>query len=505
MTEDNENGELLTVRREDAESLCVTRSHAALPAEAALWEPANLLNLTHDSIFVRDMNGVIRYWNRAAEELYGWTSEQALGSVAQELLQTIFPTSLEQVDGEVLRTGRWEGELVHTKKGGGQVFVASRWSLQRDENGAPIAILSTNNDITERKRAELARQEIEEQWRAAFESNPTMYFIVDASGAIALVNTMGAEQLGYTMSELIGQPVLNVFYGPDREFVQSRATACFEQPGRMLRWEARKIRKDGTVLWVRETANAVVLKQRPVLLVVCEDITEQKRAEENARRSEAALRDVIETVPVMAWTTLRDGSNAFVNRRWTEYTGLSAEDTAGSGWQGAVHPEDVEQHLRRWRASVASGEPFEDEARFRRAADGEYRWFLVRSVPLRDEQGDILKWYGILTDIEDRKRAEALLAGERRILEMVANGDTLSRILDSLCRLVEQHTRDALTSVLLVEENGRLRHVGKPSLPQAYVEAIEGVIAVQPRRLMRTRGVFRQTGHRFRYHDRSFV
>ena len=118
------------------------------------------------------------------------------------------------------------------------------------------------------------------------------------------------------------------------------------------------------------------------------------------------LREVIETIPAMAWTALPDGSNEFVNRRWLDYTGLSQEETAGLGWHVAVHPEDLAQYAERWRVSVAAGRVFEDEVRFRRAADGEYRWFLVRGVPLRDRHGKILKWYGILADIEDRKRAE---------------------------------------------------------------------------------------------------
>ena len=121
------------------------------------------------------------------------------------------------------------------------------------------------------------------------------------------------------------------------------------------------------------------------------------------------LRDVIETIPAMAWTALPDGSNTFVNRRWAEYTGLSAEETAGSGWTAAVHPEDRQPYSEKWRASLATGEPFESEARFRCAANGEYRWFLARGVPLRDKHGKILRWYGILTDIEDRKRAEETL------------------------------------------------------------------------------------------------
>src|SRR5271157_5663087 len=251
-----------------------------------------------------------------------------------------------------------------------------------------------------------------------------MYFVVDAEGKIVLVNTFGAEKLGYNVGELLGQPVLNVFYEPDRDAVQQHVRECFKQPGQTMRWEARKIRKDGTMLWVRETANAASLKKQPVLLVVCEDITEQKRAEEAARRSESELRGLIENVPAMVFIALPGPSNAFVSRGWREYTGLSAEDTAGLGWQGVVHPEDLQRHMERWRARSATGEPFEDEVRFRRAADGEYRWFLIRAVPLRDETGNILKWYGALADIEDRKRADQAL---RRSEAYRAEAQRLSR------------------------------------------------------------------------------
>ena len=445
-----------------------------IDTEAALREQANLFNLTHASIFVRDMQDIITYWNLGAEELYGWTSAEVVGKVTtHQLLQTVFPAPLDEIDAELLRTDRWEGELVHTKADGTQAVVASRWSLQRDEQKQPLAILELNNDITERKRVEQVREEIEEQWRAAFENNPTMYFIVDAAGTIVKVNPFGAEQLGYSVSELLGRPVSEVFYEPDRDAVQKHARECFEQPTRTLRWEARKVRKDGTRLWVRETANAVMLKRRPVLLVVCEDITERKRAQDAAIRSERELRNVIETMPAIAWSALPDGSNTFTNRRWVEYTGLSAELAAGSGWQVAVHPDDVQQHISKWQTSLATGELFENELRLRRA-NGEYRWHLARGLPLRDDEGQILKWHGTLTDIEDRKRAETLLAGEKRILEMVSKGDSLSRILDALCRLVEEHTPNVLASVLLIQ-NGCLKHGGAPSLPKAYVEAIDGV------------------------------
>ena len=127
------------------------------------------------------------------------------------------------------------------------------------------------------------------------------------------------------------------------------------------------------------------------------------------RGQEKRLREAVETIPAMTFTTLADGSNTFVNKRWTEYTGLSLEKTSGAGWQRAIHPEDLVRHSEKWRISVATGQLFEDEARFRRATDGEYRWFLVRGVPLRGKRGNIVNWYGTLTDIEDRKRAEEAL------------------------------------------------------------------------------------------------
>jgi two-component system, LuxR family, sensor kinase FixL len=139
----------------------------ASQAEERLREQASLLDLTHDSIFVRDRNDVITYWNRGSEELYGWTKEEAVGKVSHRLMQTIFPASLEEINQQLYRAGRWDGELIHTKRDGTQVVAASRWSLQRDEHGLPVATLETNNDITERKRTEEELRESERNLRRA--------------------------------------------------------------------------------------------------------------------------------------------------------------------------------------------------------------------------------------------------------------------------------------------------------------------------------------------------
>jgi PAS domain S-box-containing protein len=131
------------------------QSRDALEREVAeRTQQASLLDLTHDTIFVRDMNDVITYWNLGAQEMYGWTAEAAVGKSAHELLRTAFPAPVEEIRAELFRSGRWEGELEETRADGTQVVVASRWSLRRDEQALPAAILETNNDITERKRRE---------------------------------------------------------------------------------------------------------------------------------------------------------------------------------------------------------------------------------------------------------------------------------------------------------------------------------------------------------------
>lgn len=168
--------------------------------ELVLREQARLLDLTHDTIFVRDRDDVIVYWNRGAEELYGWKKAEAVGKVTHQLLQTVFPMPLEEITAELFRAGRWQGELVHTKKDGTPAIVASRWSLQRDGRGHPVAILETNNDITEHKR-------VEDLTGQVFESSPDGISVIGRDYRLRRVNPV-YERIWQTPADrLVGQHV----------------------------------------------------------------------------------------------------------------------------------------------------------------------------------------------------------------------------------------------------------------------------------------------------------
>jgi PAS domain S-box-containing protein len=147
------------VRRQVERELLRSRNELAQEV-AVRTRQASLLNLTHDTIFVRDMNDVITFWNRGAEELFGWTAEQAIGKRSPELLRAVYPAPIEHIRAELLRTGRWEGEVEKVTADGTPLMVSSRWSLQRDPQENPVAILETNNDITQRKQGEREIREL---------------------------------------------------------------------------------------------------------------------------------------------------------------------------------------------------------------------------------------------------------------------------------------------------------------------------------------------------------
>jgi len=180
----------------------------------------------------------------------------------------------------------------------------------------------------------------------------------------------------------------------------------------------------------------------------------------------------VDAIPTLAWSARPDGSAELLNRRWLDYTGLSAKEASDWGWAAALHTEDRDRLMAFWRHLLDSGEGGEIEARLRRY-DGEYRWFLFRAEPVRDNHGNIFKWYGANTDIEDRKRAEALLAAEKQTLEMIANGACLPDILEKLCETIDAQSSGVKSSVMLMDPDGmHLRPAAGPRLPKGWIEAI---------------------------------
>jgi formate hydrogenlyase transcriptional activator len=200
-------------------------------------------------------------------------------------------------------------------------------------------------------------------------------------------------------------------------------------------------------------------------------------AEHSSEQAQQAqdVRLVVDTTPTLAWSARSDGSADFFNQRWLDYTGLSSEVVRDWGWTVALHSDDLNGLVDYWRSVLASGGPGEIEARLRRF-DGVYRWFLFRATPSFDRDGRVIKWFGTNTDIEDRKRAECLLAGENLVLEMTAKGDSLESILEALCRVVEQTASECCCSVILIDPSGlNIQQAIAPRLPSSYNDRFPGI------------------------------
>jgi PAS domain S-box-containing protein len=319
---------------------------------------------------------------------------------------------------------------------------------------------------------------IEEELRASearyrtFVDHATDAFMLHAEdGTVIDVNPQACDSLGYSRDELIGMKPIEFDPNVSNDLLEN----INEQLGRgeMVTFESCHRRKDGSEFPVEVRVRPFWHGGRRLNISVVRDISDRKRAEQAVRRSERELRELIETIPAMAFVIGRDGSSEFVSRQWIEFSGMSAEQTTGENWAATLHPEDREDHMAKWRAAHASGQPFENEARHR-DVQGNYRWLLVRAVPSRDDKGAIVKWYGALTEIEDRKSAEALHAGERRLFEMIATNVPLKEIFNELCLIIQQQRPGTHASVLMLTREGHhLNVIAGPTLPEGWSEQME--------------------------------
>jgi PAS domain S-box-containing protein len=236
---------------------------------------------------------ILQYYAGAKSDLYV-APEFFLGKRMRDVLP---PPAANQLHDAILEVHRkrlpvtLEYSLPMAE--GEQIYEARLWRFMDSE----VIVMVRN--ITERQRMEKALRHSEEQYRVLYEDNPSMYFTVDAAGKVLSVNRFGAEQLGYTVGELVGQPVLQIFYEDDKSAAQQNFSACLQNPKRTFQWEFRKIHKDGRILWVKETARAVQdADGKTIALIVCEDITETKQLRQKAERMErlAALGQLSTTI-----------------------------------------------------------------------------------------------------------------------------------------------------------------------------------------------------------------
>jgi two-component system, chemotaxis family, CheB/CheR fusion protein len=286
-------------------------------------------------------------------------------------------------------------------------------------------VVATFIDITRRKMAEDELRAGEERYRTLFELVPVAVYSTDAQGVIQEFNHRAAELWG--RSPRPGEKYCGSFriFRPD-----GTPMALEDCPmARVLRnedvapedLEIVVAQEDGSRRNVVVAPRAVRNAQNEIVGAIncLHDISVRKGIEEALRASEARFRTVADNVPQVIWTNDGDGTANYFNRRWYDYTGLSYEESAGPGWQAVVHPEDGPESVERWRTALAEGKVFDAEYRLRRA-DGEYRWFIGRNVPLHNDAGEVVSWFGTATDINDLKEAEqALRMSEERFRLLV--------------------------------------------------------------------------------------
>src|SRR5713226_5441855 len=256
--------------------------------------------------------------------------------------------------------------------------------------------MSKTGANTRHSDADGASNVIEERLRLIIDTIPALVWRKLPNGSADFLNQHFREYTGLSLKDGLGWRWMNAFHPDDRLMEEWRTALAAGKP---FEKEARLRRTDGQYRWF--LIRAVPLRDEQGNIVnwygTSIDIEDLKRAEDRVRL-------VINTIPTMVWTLQPGGAVDFVNQRWMDYTGLSLEEEVENP-TSPVHPEDLPRVLEKWLADLAAGEASEDEMRLRRA-DGEYRWFLVRTAPLRDEQGNVIKWYAVSVDIEDRKQAE---------------------------------------------------------------------------------------------------
>jgi PAS domain S-box-containing protein len=252
-------------------------------SEAALREQAALLDLARDAIMVRDLDGTIRFWNHGAEEMYGYTKQEAIGKVSHKLLATQFPQPIAEIEALVLCEGHWEGEFVHTTRGGARIDVAGQWVLQRDKNGQASGILEINNDISVRKRMDEARNRL----AAIVESSEDAIIGKSDAGIVTSWNDSAEKLFGYTATEMVGSSIQKLLPA-DRQHEEEEILRRIKQGETVNHFETARAKKDGALVQVSLTISPIKDSNGKIIGAskIARNITEKKQMERQLQQSQ---------------------------------------------------------------------------------------------------------------------------------------------------------------------------------------------------------------------------
>ena len=452
-------------------------------AEEALVEQAKVLDLAQ--VMVWDMKGYIVAWSLGVQRLYGYTREEALGKVSHKLLKTQFPQPLERIEAELVRAGTWEGELVHRRRDGSHVVVASIWVLHRDAEGRPLRVLESNTDVTERRLAEeslkeslatnaVALKELADQ-KFALDQH-AIVAITDVQGTITYVNDKFCLISQYSKNELIGQNhrILNSNHHPFEFFKEMYHTIA---NGKAWQGEIKNRAKDGSIYWVDTTIVPFIddYGKPQQYIAIRADITERKRAEEelaqqaselslSRQTSEAQTRMfklVLDSMGEGLIAANREGHFLIWNNAAKEQMGRDAADLPSEEWTphyqvllpdgSTPYPPDQLPLVRALR-----GESVRVELVIGRPGPAEPVFLEVTARPMRDDQGALCGGVAVLRDITESKRAGAALHQQTQKLARQAEELSISRQALETQTLMLQSVLDSMSEGLVVtDQNGK--------------------------------------------------
>jgi PAS domain S-box-containing protein len=371
-----------------------------------------LLDLTHDAILVRNLKNETVFWNKSAERLYGWNKEEASGRVTHDLLHTVFPSPIEDIEAEVLRKGYWEGELIHQKRDGTLLTVSSRWAVQMDGSGKPVGTLESNRDISQRQRED-------KRFRGLMEAAPDAMVVVNQTGEIVLLNVRAEEQFGYRRDELLGKPIEILIPPRFRGHHPGQRNSFLAHPqvramGQGL--ELFGLRKDGSEFPAEIMLSPLENAEGTLVTAAIRDISIRKAAEENLRQSEERLSLVVTNVTDYAILMLDlDGRVVTWNEGAERIKGYRAEEILGRDFACFYTAEDIANGVpARELAKVTENGRSEQEG-WRVRKDGSQFYANVVITALRDKSGKLRGFGKIARDITERIRTEehrAKIAGE---------------------------------------------------------------------------------------------